>query len=48
MEAAAFKEINRLLWVKGVGMGMKTSDLKEVRINNVGISICRISGQGEM
>jgi len=30
--------MNRLLWVKGVGMGMKTSDLKEVRINNMGVS----------
>lgn len=48
METADFKEMSRLPWVKGVGMGMKTSDLKEVRIKKMGVSIRRISGQGEM
>ena len=38
METADFKEMSRLPWVKGVGMGMKTSDLKEVRINKMGVS----------
>lgn len=38
MEAAVFKEMNRLLWVKGVGMGMKTPDLKEARMNKMGVN----------
>lgn len=38
MEAAVFKEMNRLLWVKGVRMGMKTPDLKEARMNKMGVN----------
>lgn len=38
METAIFKEKNRLLWAKGLGVGMETPDPKEARINNMGVN----------
>lgn len=38
METAVFKELNRLLWAKGLEMGMETADPKKTRINNMEVN----------